>query len=140
MKKLCVLILGSLLSACGNGDEEGGHSSGQSKAHSHGPHGGHLLEVGDHVAHLEVIHDEEAGKLTVYVLGPDEKTPFPLEQAPQLKLVTEQGPLVLDLEKVDQVGATFSATADVMKGVEPEGRVSLTIEGKVYNPILEHEH
>jgi hypothetical protein len=41
--------------------EEHGH------AH-HAPHGGTLILLGDHTAHIELVLDPEAGKLTAYLL------------------------------------------------------------------------
>ena len=47
-------------------EEDHGHDHG----HAHDPKfGGFLVELGDHYANLEVVHDVEAGSLTVYVLG-----------------------------------------------------------------------
>jgi hypothetical protein len=36
--------------------------------HHHAPHGGTLIELGDHFAHLELVLDEKTGSLTAYVL------------------------------------------------------------------------
>lgn len=47
--------------------------------HDHGPNGGHLLEVGEEQYHLEVVFDDKGRTLTAFVLGPDAKTPFPIE-------------------------------------------------------------
>lgn len=47
--------------------------------HEHGPNGGHLLEVGEEQYHLEVVFDDKARTMTAFVLGPDAKTPFPIE-------------------------------------------------------------
>lgn len=47
-------------------EEDHGHDHG----HAHDPKfGGFLVELGDHFANLEIVHDVEAGSLTVYVLG-----------------------------------------------------------------------
>jgi len=110
-------------------------------AHAHeGPHGGHILEVGDHIAHLEVIHDESTGKMTIYVLGPDAKSAFTGAKAPQVKLTTDAGPKVLATKPVGGEPGGFSVTDAVLKAHGPEGRISLEIGGKVYNPELEHDH
>lgn len=47
---------------------EQGHGDGH--GHAHDPKfGGFLVELGDHYANLEVVHDAEAGSLAIYVLG-----------------------------------------------------------------------
>ena len=70
MTKLTLAVLmAALVGACSGEDaqKQGAQSQGE-HAHAHeGPHGGHLLEVGNHLAHLEVIHDEAAGKRTASV-------------------------------------------------------------------------
>lgn len=114
------------------------HADGEGDAH--GPHGGHVLEVGDHVAHLEVLHDEGAGKITLYVLGTDGKSPLAIEKAPQLKLLTADGPKALDTKAQDDSGSVFAVTDTALKGQEPQGRVTIVVNGKVYNPGLEHDH
>ncbi|QDT43270.1 hypothetical protein Pan241w_33700 [Gimesia alba] len=48
-------------------------------AHEHGPNGGHLLEVGEEQYHMEVVFDNGKRTLTAFILGPDAKTPFPIE-------------------------------------------------------------
>lgn len=48
-------------------DDHDGHDHG--KLHVHvAPHGGVLVELGEHEANLELLHDARAGKLTAYVL------------------------------------------------------------------------
>ena len=79
MMKFVSIALPMLLVVASCSDEKHEEKPGKSGAAAHGhegPHGGHILEVGDHVAHLEVMHDESAGKMTIYVLGPDAKSAF----------------------------------------------------------------
>lgn len=122
-------------------EAEPGKSSAAAHGHGHkGPHGGHLLEVGDHVAHLEVMHDESAGKMTIYVLGPDAKSAFTGAKAPQVKLTTDSGPKVLSTTAVSGEAGAFAVTDPALKAHGPEGRISIEIGGKTYNPALEHHH
>jgi hypothetical protein len=56
----------AVLAGCGKRDPHAGHDHG---GHVHkAPHGGHLVELGDHAANLELVRDDAAGKLTAYVL------------------------------------------------------------------------
>ncbi|MGE3424777.1 MAG: hypothetical protein AB7N24_22230 [Dehalococcoidia bacterium] len=145
--RIAILILApfllTLLGACNS--DEGKHHDEPAEASGHadeGPNGGHLLEVGSHVAHLEVIHDEGTGTITLHVLGSDAKTPFPIAKPPQLKLITDAGPRSLAMKSKGRAGAessTFSVTDPVLRN-ELEGRVSIEIAGKIYNPDLEHDH
>ncbi len=62
---LAALALAAL-SGCGKSDPHAGHDHG---AHVHkAPHGGLLVELGEHAGNLELVRDDAAGKLTVYVL------------------------------------------------------------------------
>jgi hypothetical protein len=59
-------LAAALLAGCGKHDSHAGHNHG---GHVHkAPHGGHLVELGDHAANLELVRDDAAGKLTAYVL------------------------------------------------------------------------
>lgn len=61
---LCSLAAIALFSGCGK--KETGH---QHAAHAHqAPHGGTLIEIGEHAYNLEVVHDAALGKLSVYIL------------------------------------------------------------------------
>lgn len=64
---LLALALSVGLVACGK-HEEHAHE-GEEHGHTHDPmFGGALVELGDHVANLEVLLDPETGKLTIYLL------------------------------------------------------------------------
>jgi hypothetical protein len=134
---VCVLLAG-----CSH--EEGAKPRERPVAadHERGPHGGHILEVGDHVAHLEIVHDEAAGRVTLYVLGDDAKTPMPIAKAPEFKLTTKDGPRVIATAPEGAgsgESATFVVVDEVLKGFEPEGRISVEIGGRQYNPELAHD-
>jgi len=50
-------------------DEHGDHSDDGDKGHHHeAPHGGTLVALGDHFAHLELVLDDQNGQLTAYAL------------------------------------------------------------------------
>lgn len=59
---LASALLGALVAGCG-----GSHNHGGGHVHT-APHGGQLVEVGDHAYNLEFVLDRAAGKLTAYVL------------------------------------------------------------------------
>jgi hypothetical protein len=68
MKMLNVLVLAAMI--CGQvawSAED--HDDDHDHDHAHkAPHGGTLVALGDHFAHLELVLDNKDGKLTVYVL------------------------------------------------------------------------
>jgi len=88
--------------AAGDGHAHDGHDHGPDGAlpkapldehghdHSHaeaGPNGGHLLVLGDEKFHVEWLHDDEAGKLTVFILDGTAKKLVPIAAE---KLVIEK--------------------------------------------------
>lgn len=135
-------VLVAVLSLVGCSDDKGGEKKAAPKhEHPPEPHGGEVVEVGEEVAHLEMIHDHVGGKVTVYVLGADLKTPIAIETP------------VVNVKGKDGTGVQFSLTAvnpgadgkaDTWKGehealkTDPwDGRIRVKIDGKTYNSDLE---
>ena len=58
-------LLAAGLAACGKQDHR--HAAPDGHGHT-APHGGILVEIGEHAYNLELVRDAAAGKLTVYVL------------------------------------------------------------------------
>lgn len=88
-------------------------------ADSHGhaaPHGGTLLELGEHVGFLEFVLDAGAGTLTAYVLDGGAEQAVRIPQ-PTI-LVTFDAPKALDSQTL-----TLAARANVLTG-ESEGDTS----------------
>ncbi len=111
------------------------------KPDDHKPqHGGTILEVGEEAAHIEFVHDDKAGKITLYIMGGDAKTPVALKEAPLLNLKTKAGNKQLTTTGKD---ATWEAVDAALKE-EPNGRIALTLpDGKKYNVTIEekaHDH
>lgn len=66
---LWTLVVASSLMLVGCGKSETHSDSEHGKLHFHvAPHGGTLVELGDHQANLELVRDANAGKLTAYIL------------------------------------------------------------------------
>jgi hypothetical protein len=68
-----------------SGHDHAGHDHGH--AHDLGPNGGHLLELGDEQFHAEWVHEDESGKLTVFILDAAGKELVPIAAE---KLVLEK--------------------------------------------------
>lgn len=85
-------------------DEHAGHDDHdrhQVEGHDHapGPHGGTIVDWGGGTYHVEFMVDHEKREAVAYVLGPDEKTPTPIN--------ADEGSLLLTLnEPAIQVSLT----------------------------------
>lgn len=70
--------------ATGGGHDDHDHDHDHGHHHHHhaekGPHGGALVAIGEDAAHLELVLDAEAGKLTAYVLDGEAKNPVSVKQ------------------------------------------------------------
>jgi hypothetical protein len=66
LSTVLIAALGLSITGCG---KKGAHDHAAHGGHVHtAPHGGALVELGEHVYNLEVVRDAAAGKLTIYVL------------------------------------------------------------------------
>ena len=138
MDKLRILALLALCSgfSAARAEEKPAHEHGKK-----GPNGGGLVEVGDpDDHHLEIVHDEKAGKLSIYCLLADQKTPYTPKEALKLNLKTKDGNKQFTLTGKD---SAWEVTDDALKA-EPEGRIVVVLpDGKKYNVTLAddgHEH
>ena len=135
-----------LIAGCGENSDQGDRASEATGGHAahpdEGPHGGLLLELGS-AAHMEFVHDVKTKTVTVYLTGGDAMSPLPIAKPPQLKLATAQGPMVLSMQPVGGASgksAQFALTHAALGSDELEGRISIEINGKVYNPDLGKVH
>ncbi|MCC7140171.1 MAG: hypothetical protein IT460_17250 [Planctomycetes bacterium] len=140
--------LAATLAACS--DDKGGATSKPpptSPADAHAdehkaPHGGELLELGEHEAHLEIVHDHKGGNMTVYVLDGELKSPISVAP-PTVTIRTKDGNQEFTLTAVNPKP---DGTADTWKGSHPglvadpwDGRIRLTVRGKAFQSPLEGE-
>lgn len=118
--------------------------------HTHiAPHGGALIGLGDHLAHLELVQDSQSGKLTAYVLDGEAAKAIRLVQ-PTIEILlvkdpsTKQGEsLVLKAVANALTGeketdsSEFSVTSDLLKGkTEFNGIIqSIDIRGTEFKGI-----
>lgn len=109
-------------SGCGKQDSHAGHSHGK---HVHtAPHGGTLVELGEHAFNLELVRDAATGKLTAYVLDSHAES-FVRISAPSFEITATVAGAKQKLTLVavanaatgEKIGATsqFEATADWLK-------------------------
>lgn len=130
--------------ACGKKDPHAGHNHG---GHSHtAPHGGKLVELGDHAYNLELVRDSAAGKLTAYVLDGHAENFIRIE-APSIAVIAtvggQQQTLLLRAVANPATGETVGATsqleaqADWLKGTAAiEGVIkTLPIRGTTFSDV-----
>jgi hypothetical protein len=137
----------------------GGHNHDHDHAHdhgAHGPHGGHLIEIDGGRYHVEWTHDdpaesENAKNVTIYILGEDAKTEFPIDAQPVVINVAIEGkePRQYELMPVNEAGGKASQFAIddpaliVDLGMAGEGvtaRLNLQIDGAPHSAEMEHDH
>ena len=128
-----------------DGHDHDGHGHGDEHQ---GPHDGHVIELGrNHEFHAELVEDEAASMVTVYMLDKDLK-----------ELAIDQSSIVMNL-KVDGEGKTFELTAvgasggkasrfdavdrslfEALHEHEATGKLSVMINGTPYSGEVEHHH
>lgn len=107
--------------------------------HDKGAHGGTILDSGS-ALHVELVHNEKEGKLSLYILKEDCTTPQNLDTAPIVNLKTKDGPKQLTANIVENNHAHYEVSDNILKE-ELAGRIAIDFEGKRYNiDIAHHEH
>jgi hypothetical protein len=145
----CALLLG-----CGAGpaDTDGSQSGSAEAAHDHatehdhsaqGPHGGHVIVLGEEEYHAELTHDEATHTVTIYLLDSTGKKPVSSEQGSITVHVFKDGEFAdYPLEATGDDGA-FSTIDEqlcdlLLHAEEVKGRLHVTIAGKEYVGTIEH--
>lgn len=135
--------------------EDGGHDHAHHHAHGHpdeGPNGGHLIELGNEEYHGEWLHDDESGRLTLFILDGSAKEMFPIsartvtiekkigDKTETYELAAagaEEGAKSAKFEIVDK--PLIEALKTAGKGVDAV--LVVDIEGKNFRGAIEHhEH
>lgn len=78
--------LALIFAGCGGAPDKPGKIGGKppagKEAQAHetiGPHGGHLIELGKEEYHAELVHDDKAKSVTIYVLDSSAKKATPID-------------------------------------------------------------
>lgn len=107
------------------------------------PHGGQMLVVGEEIAHIEIVLDEKAGKLTLYVFDKDGKTPLALKDAPRINLKAADGNKQLEtkpIESKDGLAAQFEVVDGALKAHPLNARIAIAIGELKYNIKMDDGH
>jgi len=119
--------------------------------HASGPNGGHLIELGEEEYHAEVVMDEAAHTLTVYLLGSDAKTAQPIaDSAVTLNLDVAGATTEFTLSAASSEGdpegqaSRFQLSEGLPETIHDaedlHGSVSVSINGQAYTGAIEHDH
>jgi hypothetical protein len=146
MRIITILFCSLALVACGEKTQpvaDGGSpgANGAEAVHDHeapGPHGGATAVVGDHVAHLEAIHDDVLGQVTVYVMDTNDDL-LKLDQEPVLNLVTDAGSAQV---QPTAVGGAWVFEHEALVKHPEKARFRLVLGGKTYRIDMPcaHDH
>lgn len=142
-------------------------------AHEHGdhehkaPHGGALAELGEHAAHVEIVIDEDSGKITAYILDAHAENPLAADQRELALVIAEhdehehaepadkkeeakpaeehEKPLELKLTaegEADKPATVFVGQSDKLKGHHHNDVTisEITVGGKPYKNVAVHAH
>ncbi|QDV29543.1 hypothetical protein Spb1_14510 [Planctopirus ephydatiae] len=121
-------------------------------AHSaEGPHHGQLVELGNDEYHAEVVHDDEAGTVTIYLLDGSAKNSVPIEAADMIMNLSLAGkaeqfklPAMPDTNDPAGKSSKFVSQDKVLcEKLDVHGvsaRLVVTVDGKPYSGKLAHSH
>lgn len=160
---LAILVAAGLFVGCGNNEDfkEGvsdadrdaaAHDEAHSDDHAHtAPHGGHLIELGDHQYNLEVTFDADK-TLTLYVLDAHAENPvaiapgdieFELEHGDD-EVEIELTPMPLEGETAEKASVYVAKGNEHLAELEDiealHGHAHVTIDGEEFLGELEHDH
>jgi altronate dehydratase len=118
----------------------------------HGPHNGHLMEIGEEEYHAEWTNDE-SGKVTFYILDAAAKKEVPIaaeeividvkigENAPKTYKLTAVNPMDGKASAFEIVDKQFEALFDQLKSSGLVLTLHVNINGKQFDQrVQEHDH
>lgn len=149
----CMLLLG-----CGAGATDTSSTSDavhdHATEHSHateGPHGGHLIVLGEEEYHAELTHDEATHMVAVYLLDATAKETLSSGPAEITLQIFKDGDFVDYVLKASEDAGGFAVVDEplcdfLLHAESVKGRVQAAIAGKQYVGIIElaghdeHDH
>jgi hypothetical protein len=116
-----------------------------------GPHGGGLIELGNEEYHAELVHDDAAGTVTIYVLDSTATTSVPIDAAEITINLKHEGrgeqfKVAASADASDPTGKSsrfVSTDAELAEDLDHEGadaQLVMMINGKQYRGAVEHDH
>lgn len=155
-----LLVIGGMIVGCSSEDttydkfDESQLEAVHEHDHAHSaPHGGQLIELGEHQFNAEVVLDEEAHKITVYILDAHAENAYAIEEKElTLNLTIDGKPTQYTLAAVRAEGVTEGKASQfeiIDEALVEEfhhhegltGRINLTIDGQPFTIDVKHaEH
>ena len=131
--------------------EGDGHDHAEHAHAETGPHKGQLIELGKEEYHAELVHDEDAGKVTIYVLDSEAKKAVAIESTELIINLKhdgkgEQFKLAAAPQDGDGEGKSSRFVSDDKKLAEDldhagtQARLVLEIAGKSFTGEIKHDH
>ncbi len=160
---LSFALMAMIVAGCSNDNSAGPETAGPPNTmdahddhagHAHpseGPHHGDLIELGNEEYHAEILHDESAGTVTIYVLNGAATEQVPID-ATEVTINTkhdgkpEQFTLAASPDANDPQGQAsrfVSNDEELAHHLDEEGaepRLVLSINGKSYRGTVSHDH
>ncbi len=125
---------------------------GQAHSHEQGPHKGELIELGEEEFHAEVVFDEDAEQVSLYLLGPDAKAAVAIDAKElSLEMPGKDAPVTHTLAAAPQEGdgegksSRFETkSADLFEAFHHNskavGKFKVTLGGKEFTGEVKHDH
>lgn len=124
---------------------------GGATVHNHpteGPHGQPLIELGNEDYHAELVHDDKAGTVTIYILDSGATKEVAIDAAEvtiNLKHGdhAEQFPLAAEPDESGKASKFVSTDSHLAAHLDEEGaggELVVTIDGTQYRGALAHDH
>ena len=160
---LSFALMAMIVAGCSNDNSTGHETAGPPNTmdshddhagHAHpseGPHHGDLIELGNEEYHAEILHDEDAGTVTIYVLNGAATEQVPID-ATEVTINAkhdgkpEQFTLTASPDTNDPQGKSsrfVSKNEELAHHLDEEGaepRLVLSINGKSYRGTISHDH
>ena len=132
-------------------DDHAGHDHGEHGHPSEGPHHGDLVELGNEEYHGEVVHNEEAGTLEIYILDGAATKQVAIDATELTINVSHDGKpeqfvLAAKPDEGDEAGKSSRFVSDdkeLAEHLDEEGtnpRMVVKINGKSYRGEIKHDH
>jgi|GEM_PF-1108507 len=111
-----------------------------------GPHGGHVIELGrSHEFHAEIVEDDQARTVTIYILGPEMQELAIEQNEINLSLLVDgkhQSFLLRAVDPIDGKASQFQSTGSEVFAARHEheatGKLLVMINGKSYSGAVKH--
>lgn len=138
----------------GHSHGEDGHSHDHGHTHTHathGPNGGHLIELGADEFHAELAHDADHNTVTVFILAADAATPALIDaEKVTLNLVADGSPRQFHLtasplaqETAKKCSRFTLQSTELVKLLVNDGhvhgRLNVTIDENPYVGTIDHD-